>query len=63
MKERKNKRKETRRDSIPGREMKVGRGSCTQKSPFMAGKSAGAERDLWGIGGEHSNRSVEGRTK
>jgi len=41
----------------------VRRGSHTQKSPLMVEKSAGAERDLWEIGGKHSNQSVEGRTK
>ena len=29
----------------------------------MVGGLAGTERDLWGIGGEGSSRSVEGRTK
>ena len=49
--------------STPSRELKVRRGSCTQKSPFTQGKAAEAEWDLWGIGGEGSSRSVEGRTK
>ena len=42
-KKEKRKQKET---STAGGELKVRRGSHTQKSPFMVRKSAGAERNL-----------------
>ena len=38
-------------------------GPHTQKSSLTVGKSAGTETDLWGIKGECSGHSVEGRTK
>lgn len=46
MKERKNKKRKQEGTSTPGGELKVKRGSHTQKSPFTVGKSARAERGL-----------------
>ena len=65
MKERKKKKEKRKQEgtSISGRDLKVRRGSRTQKSPFVVGKSARAERDLQRTRGECSNRSVEGRKK
>ena len=59
MKERKKKKKQEG-TSISGRELKV-RGSHTQKSPFVVGKSARAEKDLQRTRGERSNRCGKGR--
>ena len=36
-------------------------GSLTWRGPLTVGGLAGTERDLWGIGGEHSNWPVEVR--
>lgn len=64
MKEREKKEKRKQEGtSISGRDLKVRRGSRTQKSPFVVGKSARAERYLQRTRGECSNRSVEGRKK
>lgn len=53
MKKRKKKEKRKQKEtSTAGGELKVRRGSHTQKSPFMVRKSAGAERNLWGIRGK-----------
>ena len=64
MKERK--RKEKRKwegTSTSDGGLKVTRGSYTQKSPIMAGKSAGGIRGPLAVTGKFSNLSVGGRTK
>ena len=63
MTEKKKRKEEMRRDQYPSMELKVIRGSCTQKNPLTVGKSAGAERYLREIRGECSGRPVKGRAK
>ena len=61
--EKEKQKEEMRRDQHPWGELKVRRASCTQRSPLTVGKSAGTQRELWGVRGECSNWSVEGRTE
>ena len=63
MKEEKNKIKEESKKGYPGRKLKVKGGPHTQINSLIVEKSAGTETDLWGIKGECSSWSVEGRTK
>ena len=63
MKERKKEKRNQGGINTSGGKLKVRRSSHTQKTPLTAGKSAGTERDLWGIRRESSKQSVKGRTK
>ena len=63
MKEKKKKRGNGLGPAHQGGELKERRGSHTKGSPLTAGRPAGTEKELQGIGGESSKKSVEDRAE
>ena len=59
----KKKRGIKKKTSNPGGKLQVRRNTHIKKDSLMEGKSAGTEKELWGIKGECSRRSAEGQAK